>query len=211
MAFIETQINSGLIVYETVGGPGTLTTVIETYSGREQRNQNWLRPRGKWELGERLVTSGELAAMLQFFRAVHGKLDGFRFKDWADYQATAANGILGTGVATAATNYQLRKVYTVSSLSEVRDILKPVTPIAVYVNAVLKVAGTDYSVNSTTGVVSFIIQPPVGAALTWSGAFDVPARFDVDELRSRFDAYDKVGGESLHYLYTLPIIELLDG
>lgn len=209
MAFIETRINDGLIIYETAGGPGYSTTIVKTFSGFEQRNKNWTRARGRWELGERLCTNAELAAIIAFFRAVGGMAHGFRFKDFADFQVTVANGYLGdTGLATAATTYQMNKKYTAGTQQDARAILKPISAtITVFVNGSLKTPGVDYILNTDTGIITWLIQPSVGAALTWAGQFDVPTRFDVDEIKSRFDATD--GTESLHYLYSLPILELL--
>ncbi|MBI2801235.1 MAG: DUF2460 domain-containing protein [Gammaproteobacteria bacterium] len=41
--------------------------------------------------------------------------------------------------------------------------------------------------------------------LVWAGEFDVPVRFDADEIKTQFRAMD--GAESLHFLFSLPLIE----
>ena len=47
-------------------------------------------------------------------------------------------------------------------------------------NGVPKTITTDYSIDATTGIVTFVSQPSVGAPLTWTGEFDVPVRFGAD-------------------------------
>jgi hypothetical protein len=48
----------------------------------------------------------------------------------------------------------------------------------------LQTEGTDFSVDHTTGVVSFLPgrEPAAGAAVTAGFEFDVPVRFDTDHL-----------------------------
>lgn len=43
-------------------------------------------------------------------------------------------------------------------------------------------------------------------ALAWAGEYDVPVRFDTDDLNSRFDAMQD--DQSAHYLFALPVIEI---
>lgn len=50
--------------------------------------------------------------------------------------------------------------------------------------------------------------PQPSDTLTWSGEFDLPCRFDTDEIRYRFVAMDPVTGEMLFDLQSMPIVEL---
>lgn len=59
---------------------------------------------------------------------------------------------------------------------------------------------------SSSGTADKFVQPD--DTLTWSGEFDVPARFDTDEFRARFDAYDPDSGDAAYYLATLPLVEV---
>ena len=76
------------------------------------------------------------------------------------------------------------------------------------------VSGAQYTLaTSTTGLVyggggSGYKYPQPGETLTWSGEFDLPARFDTDELRYRFLARDSETGEMLFDLDSLPVVEL---
>ena len=73
--------------YRVVGGPEFSTRIVATAAGREQRNRNWEIARGRWQLGERHINKAIKDALQAFFRARRGSLQGFRFRDWTDYQA----------------------------------------------------------------------------------------------------------------------------
>jgi uncharacterized protein (TIGR02217 family) len=53
------------------------------------------------------------------------------------------------------------------------------------------VEGTDFTVETTTGVVTFLAGhiPASGAAITAGFLFDVPARFDTDYLEVDLSAF----------------------
>lgn len=70
----------------------------------------------------------------------------------------------------------------------------------------LGVNTTGYGTYTSGGTAAKYAQP--ADALTWSGEFDLPVRFDSDQLRTRFEALDKATSEALHYLFSLPVVEL---
>ncbi len=215
--FEEVRLENNLIIEGTVGGPSYSTDVIVVRSGREKRNTNWSTSRGRWELGERQIDIRELHTLIGFFRARQGKSQGFRFKDWGDFKATRAaltvngvttQGLLGSGVADGGTTYKFNKLYSSGSTSFLRRIQKPVASpaAAIYVNGVLQTTG--YTVSTSAGTVTFSGAKSAPDTLTWTGEFDVPVRFDSDEFRSRFDLIRTSDGEALHWLMSLPIVEL---
>ena len=65
------------------------------------------------------------------------------------------------------------------------------------------------SFSQSSGNEAFVYVQP-GEALTWSGELDVPARFDADEFRARFDAYDEASGDAAYYLASLPVVEIVE-
>lgn len=204
MSFLETPRFPDAVAFWAVGGAGYNTTVIVVNSGYEQRNINWSQARAKYDISEGMRTLMDVAATISFFRAVKGKAHGFRFKDFQDYQVTTANGILGDGVGDGTDEYQMKKVYTAGALGEERIISKPVaSTVNVYVNGVLQVLNTDYTFDATTGLVTFLGTPPDNTdTLTWAGEFDVPCRFDIDEMRGT----PNDGG--LWTWETIPIVEI---
>ncbi len=169
MAFLETRL-SVRISYGAQGGPGFATDVVAVRSGYESRNANWSQTRHRYEIGLTVRKKTEFDLIRNHFMAVRGKLDGFRFKDWADYQITTANGYLiglhgTTQVGTAGVGYgtptaQLAKLYSTGANSYLRDIRKPVIgTLALYRGGVLVTAGVgvgQYAIDTTTGLVTIV-------------------------------------------------------
>lgn len=179
MSFVETQFPDD-ISYGAVGGPMHSTDVITTFGGREQRNINWSTPLGIWNVAQGVKNPTQLNTLIAFFRARQGKAVGFRFKDWSDYQVTAGN--IGTGTG-AKTTFQCRKQYTNGGATVNRIINKPIANgLLVYVDGVLKTLTTHYTVNTATGIITFLSAPANNAVVTASFEFDVPARFDTDKM-----------------------------
>jgi uncharacterized protein (TIGR02217 family) len=215
--FEEVRLEADLILYGAVGGPQFSTDVIVVRSGREKRNTNWSESRGRWELGERQINTAELHSLIGFFRARQGRSQGFRWKDWADYQAThtpltrngvTTQGLLGTGVGNGGTTYPFNKLYTSGSTSTLRRIQKPVASPSPSINVAGVLQTSGFTIDTVAGTVTFSSAKSSPTTLTWAGDFDVPVRFDADELRSRFDVLRKSDGEALHWIMSLPVIEL---
>ncbi len=184
MSFVEIQFPAD-ISYGSSGGPTFSTDVIEAFSGFEQRNINWSAARARYNVAHGVKTQSQLDELIAFFRARQGKAIGFRFKDWTDYQAVAQN--IGTGNGSQ-TVFQLTKKYT-SSVTVTRVIKKPVnnSALKIYLNAALQSSG--YTVNYATGMVTFTTAPGSGVAVTADFEFDVPVRFDTDQLDAAIDDF----------------------
>lgn len=197
MAFIETRFPAD-ISYGSSGGPEYSTDIIETHGGYEQRNVNWSASRARYNVAHGVRTKEQLAQLIAFFRARKGRADGFRFKDWTDYQATGETLGTGDGVRTM---FQLVRNYVSGSGIETRVITKPVAgTVAVYKNGVLQNLGV--SVNTSTGVVTFTVAPANGVEVTADFEFDVPVRFDTDRLSATLDAYGS------HSWRDIPLVEV---
>jgi len=181
--FAEVQFPSD-ISYGATGGPTYSTDVVTTYSGREQRNANWSQARARYNVASGVKTETQWQALIAFFRARRGKAVGFRFKDWSDFKGV--NEPIGTGNGSA-TQFQLVKLYSSGSVAVSRTITKPVTgTVKIYVNSVLQ---SGVTVNTTTGVVTLASAPANGTAITADYEFDVPVRFDTDELQLSLENY----------------------
>lgn len=147
MTFIESPRFPEDISYGSAGGPAWATETINLSSGHEQRNQNWSTTRHKFDVAYGVVRQQNLIDLKEFFIRCRGKLYGFRFKDWSDYEAI--DEILShDGSATV----QLTKTYAEGLTGEyVRIINKPVSPTVVLKNNGGVIAGT---VDYTTGIVT---------------------------------------------------------
>jgi len=83
-------------------------------------------------------------------------------------------------------------------------ISKPVaTSVRAAIDATEGVAGIDFAVDGSSGLVSFFAAPPSGATVTAGFSFDVPVRFDTDALDIDLSAFE--AGAVPH----IPMVELL--
>lgn len=186
------------IAYGAAGGPAYSTSVVATASGFEQRNANWSAARGKWDVSSGLKQQAQLDILIAFFRARKGKAYGFRFKDWTDYRATGQS--IGAGDGTTKT-FQLVKAYASGAGSETRTITKPVLGTLVpYLGGVRQTSG--WSINTTTGLLAFVVAPAQGVAVTADFEFDVPVRFDTDSMDVTIENFN------LNQWSSIPIVEI---
>lgn len=159
MAFLETPRFPDNISYGVVGGPMWITDIVTRSSGHEQRIGRWAAPLWRYpDVAHAARLVSQLDTLEAFFLNVGGRLDGFRFKDWADYQATTSNGILGSGIGTGLPTYQLIKKYVTGARSFSRTISKPVT-VSLYRNGSPVTAGVaagNYAVDTVTGIITFV-------------------------------------------------------
>jgi uncharacterized protein (TIGR02217 family) len=196
MAFDDVRLPTAISRGAT-GGPERRTDVVTTASGREERNSRWAHSRRRYNIGFGVKTLQQLQEVIAFFEGRRGKLHAFRFKDHTDFKSCAANAVpqrsdqvLGTGTGAQAA-FQLVKHYGAPSRDYVRNITAPVAGTVVV--AVNGVASVNFTLNATTGVVTFTAGniPPNGATVTAGYEFDVPVRFDTDEITvnlSHFEA-----------------------
>jgi len=180
MAFIETRLPD-LIALGAVGGPKFLTDVGTSPSGFEARTEAWTLERGAWDLGYANRDTDTTLALIAFFNAVGcGRVNGFRFRDRQTVDGyTGTAEYLGLGNAVLTT-FQLRKVYTIGGSTYYRTITKPVA--GTVIMAVNGVPTTAFTVDTTTGIVTFTSAPGNGLAVHAWYEFDVPVRFNVDWL-----------------------------
>jgi len=192
-------------------GPSFRNVIQEAISGNEQRFAQWTKCRGVGDLSYGLLTSadplGDFAAIVAMWRAHFGSLYPFRFRDWSDY--TVTDEIFGTGDGSQ-TQFQLVKTYDPSqillgvpgSLIYVRSITLTATTPVIKLDGVTQTATTDYTINSS-GLVTFTTAPTTDAIMQWTGEFDVPVRFDTDQLPVILNEAD------LASLRSIPIKEVI--
>lgn len=184
------------IAQGTVGGPRYSTRVITMSSGSEVRIQNWNDGKLEYQVGY-TANPADMAAIISFFRNRKGKTFGWRLKDWSDYQCLLEALDNSGGGSTL----KLTKTYSSGAFNEIRRINKPCDngTFKLYHNSVLQSSG--YSVDFTTGIVT-VSGGVSGGTWAWSGDFDVPMRFNQDNLEF---TQDTVGKRTLS---AIPTIEL---
>jgi uncharacterized protein (TIGR02217 family) len=193
------------------GGPERRTDVVVLGSGFEERNSRWANSRRVYNAGYGVRSLNELYDVVAFFEERRGRLYGFRWKDHSDWKScppdatpAALDQVIGIGTGVLAT-FQLKKTYGVSFAPWVREIKKPAAgTVKVAVAGVIKTAGTHFTVDPSTGVVTFLAgnNPANGASVTAGFEFDVPVRFDSDKL--------EVNVNGFHHgaIPNIPIIEV---
>ncbi|MGO4572801.1 phage distal tail protein, Rcc01695 family [Microvirga sp. 2TAF3] len=179
------------------GGPVRRTDIVSLASGREHRNSRWAQSRRRYDAGLGVRSIDALHAVIAFFEERRGRLVGFRFRDRTDWRSglpskepTPLDQRIGTGDGVTR-QFPLIKSYGSSYAPYQRSIAKPVgTSVRVALNGVEKAVGPDFSCDPTTGLVAFTAAPPAGAVVTAGYAFDVPVRFDTDELDIDLSAFE---------------------
>lgn len=175
------------IAFESSGGPTRQTQIVILGSGAEARNARWANSRREYDVGYGLRSMNDIHALIKFWEARNGQLIGFRFKDWSDYKSCGPDDtpdfqdqLLGIGDGVT-TSFQLTKLYDNSPSSWTRDIKKPVAgTVLIGDNGSQLIVG--WSVDYTTGVVTFGSPPTSGHVLTSGFEFDTPVRFNSDKL-----------------------------
>ncbi len=204
LAFSETRFNTE-IRYGTSGGAEFSTDVTIVTSGAEFRNSNWLDSRGNWTVADDVFNKKEIDGLIAFFRDRKGRAGGFRFKDWSDFRAIQQTDYReGTMEAiTGSSAMQMVKRYVVGADSTYRIITKPVSGTVVIHNGAGTIVTTGFTIDYAKGQIA-----GASADWTWTGEFDLPARFDTDKFNSTFEGYRPADGEAMFTVSGLTIVEL---
>jgi uncharacterized protein (TIGR02217 family) len=143
-------------------------------------------------------TFDALSQVIAFFEERRGRLYGFRWRDRLDHSSAAPDAAIaatdqtiGTGDG-ASNTFQLSKTYGALYSPYQRPVAKPVAgSVRVAVAGSEATEGTDFTVDSATGLVTFLAGhvPAVGAAVSAGFMFDVPVRFDTDYLEVDLSAF----------------------
>lgn len=175
------------VTYGSVFGHSYSTRIKTLKSGVERRNARWSAPLHRGAVLYRNLLPDHHNVVIATHHACQGALTGFRHKDWSDFTATGE--VIGTSTGSAQ-DLQLIKTYTFGAISLARDITKPILgTVTVYGDGSPIGAAIDYS----TGIAS--INVSAGQEITWDGEFDVPVRFETDDIE--FSADSRSGGSLL--------------
>ncbi|GLS61544.1 DUF2460 domain-containing protein [Methylobacterium haplocladii] len=193
------------------GGPSRLTEIVTLASGREHRNSRWADSRRRYDAGFGIRTLDALHAVLGFFEERRGRLYGFRYRDRVDHRSGPPSAVpaptdqpLGTGTGGNAV-FALAKTYGSGPAPYRRAIQKPVAgSVRLAVNGI-EVPAAKFACDATTGLVTFVANavPAAGARVTAGYEFDVPVRFDTDDLVVDLAAF--TAGE----IPKVPLIEIV--
>lgn len=209
------------ISYGSSGGVAHSTAVVELASGHEQRIVRSNTPRNVFDVSYALKDWATLRTVLDFNRARQGRAHGFRYWDPSDYStnplqtpwnddtvdATDEDVVIGTG-GGGVTDFQLAKVYTSGPTTRTRAITRPISGTVVVSldsgsGPVSQPSG--WSVDITTGIITFTTAPTNGVVVRAGCKFNVPVRFEDDELSISLDDFDNGSCPPIR------LIEILEG
>lgn len=187
-----TYINSEFPIapgFGTKGGPGFSTSVTRLSGGAEKRNQRFTYPLGAWEVVLANAKASDFYPLQQLFMAAQGKTHSFPFKDYFDFISGAPgsviafdDSVIGTGDGVE-TEFQIVKRYVFGAQTFDRKITRPVSgTVKSGVDGVEKTITTEWTVDVTTGLVTYVTPPGDGLVVTAGFEFRVPCRFDIDRL-----------------------------
>lgn len=206
MAFDEIELPLR-VGFGSRGGPNFSTEIVVIDSGYERRNQNWSQARRVYDARAGVRSVADAATLLNFFHARAGRARGFRLKDWSDYSSAAdhlsapsfTDQTIAVGNGTTVV-FQLIKNYSSGGITHTRTIAKPIAnSIMIGVGGVALSSG--WSVDTTSGVITLATAPAVGQNITAGYLFDVPVRFDTDNLSLSAEDY-------VTYQAHVPIVEI---
>ena len=153
------------LAFGSTGGVERRTEVVTLASGFERRATPWAQGRRRWLVGQGVRRLADAAELLAFFEARRGRLQGFRFRDFADSSSAAP------GATPAATDqpigvgdganivFALAKTYGVGADAVVRPVTKPA---AASVRVAVGGVAAGFSVDPATGLVTLAHAPAAG-------------------------------------------------
>lgn len=189
------------------GGPRFKTTFHTLVSGHENRNVDWSRTRGEWDAGYGIQLKSDFKAVIDLFYASFGMAYGFRLKDWSDFElgvdATDSFQSIGAGDAIE-TDFQAYKRYQSDIWFHDRTLTRIVTGTSrVFLGGVEQ--GSGWTMDDTTGILSFSVAPGDTIDVGLICEFDVPVRFDMDELNINMATFEAGS------IPSIPLVEIKEG
>ncbi len=202
------------------GGPRFKSNVVELPSGGSYRESLWTSPIYMYDARYGVATHTDMYDLIEFIIAREGPIHTFPFKDHRDYASTATGTLhytdddtvddedveigVGDGVET---QFQLVKKYVSGSTTRTRNIYLPYNYV-IAVDGVSQTEGVDFTMDTETGVVTFMSAPTGSLSITAGFEFYVKCRFGAeidDAVQVSLDEFDS---ESLP---SIPIVEDIDG
>lgn len=170
------------------GGPGYRTEVTTLASGGEVRQARWSDALRQWEVAGGVTSLAQAELLQAFFLARQGRRYAFRFRDPLDHSSSPGNAapsptdqMIGTGDGTT-TIFALTKTYGATPYEAVRTIsLVEAATLQVAVGGVT-LPSQDVSLSVDGSSVVLASAPAQSIAVTAGFFFDVPVRFESDDL-----------------------------
>lgn len=161
------------------------TEVVTVASGAEKRNALWSTPLYKFEAAHGVKTPEQFNELLDFFMdKAKGKLNPFRFRNWAEYEINLDNCIITRPVTDTL---KLWKKY-----GDYKRRINKIVDGTFHLFADGKEVLTNFEVDIDTGIVT-LSNPeiyPITTIFTYICEFDFWVRFDVDSMYVSMNWYN---------------------
>lgn len=165
------------LAWDVVKTPRWNTKVQASVGGKETRARFFSAPLWRWQLSYEVLRQAsafqELQTLVGFFNQRQGRFDSFLYSDPTDNSVTAEQ--FGTGNGSQKT-FQLIRNWG----GFIENVVNVNVFATCFVNGVAVTYGTDYTVDNSTGLLTFVVAPAAGAVLTWTGTYYWRVRFDQD-------------------------------
>lgn len=194
------------VSYGSSGGPTFKTSIFEAFRGGEKRNIDWASPLMEFNVAYGIKTDAQMEKVIEFFQARRGRLRGFRYKNWANYQVV--NGVIAVGDAVS-TRFPIIRAYGFPAAQTYKRLYKivPGSVTGLNIAGETLVEGVDYAIDYNSGELVFRsdrvpgFQVPIKVT---SLEFDEPVRFDIDRLDVVIEQYNN------NSIGRLPLIGIRD-
>lgn len=200
------------ICEEFQGGPGFATAFARARSGYTTANIDRPDPIWEYEADAVATNTDKRMQLMGFFLVNYGMAYSFRFRDlqhyWTGCQSYAGIGDIiplaptdipefATGDGTT-TQFQLAVPFSFGPYTLAHKITKPAkygaadtmldnpgyTGPRVWDETDLLTEGVDYTIDYSTGIVTFSAAPADTHKLRWAGLFDIHCRWKEDSINS---------------------------
>ncbi len=174
--------------------------------GGERRNGRWAQSRRRYNAAYGVKSRADMLAVLDFFeerrRAAAWVSVARRARQFLGWPVpTPTDQALGTGDGVR-TVFALQKRYGVSFDPYWRPIEKPVAGSVRVARGGSEVT-SGWTVDTTTGRITFAVPPAAGVLVTAGFLFDVPVRFDTDRLDVDLSGFDSAE------IPSIPVVEIV--
>jgi len=163
------------------------TDVVTFDSRKEQRNQISERPIRSWNVNWKWMDEDARNKLIELFQRSKGRYNFFLYEDYADFLCTVDDWEYT--LTTGDTTTQLQKTYYIGETEEWTEDKVKIQPSAkytptIYVDDVAKVEGVDFTLDDTTGLITWTGHTPTtGEIVTADYKFYFKVRFMSDTHR----------------------------
>jgi uncharacterized protein (TIGR02217 family) len=184
MAFLETP---ALDYNITKGARSTVQfqrTKTYTKGGKLKQHFDWSTAKHALDLSYRLRPKADYDELRDFFYVVMaGAYEGFRARDWSNYQLTQENSSLSL---ISGSDYQINRLHSVGAVQYLHPIKKPIESVDIIRNRSGVITVASATVDYETGIAT--ISGHVGGdTYSAEGEFDLPVTFVSDDWVSNLE------------------------